>query len=252
MTNVTDPVADDWYLTFFDDLPTAFWRAVVTPEMTAGEVGWLHRTFAGADGPLLDIPCGDGRHARGLADLGHRIVGIDISDHQLAVARSLSTGTTIEWLRQDMAALALQPGHFAGAYCFGNSFGYFTKKGMSAFLASVTEALTPRAHFAIDTAMIAETLLPKLRPTFEGEVGGIQYSARRTYDPATSYLSVRYEFTRHGHTVERMSRHAVYAVSQLTALLECHGLEIERMDANVEGAPFTTESSRMLVIARRR
>src|SRR4030095_7454347 len=103
MTNVTGPVAHDWYLTFFDDLPTAFWRAVVTPEMTDGEVRWLHKTFAGVDGPLLDIPCGDGRQARGLAGLGHQIVDIDISEHQLAVARSLSGGTKIEWLRQDMA-----------------------------------------------------------------------------------------------------------------------------------------------------
>src|SRR4030095_3681966 len=124
MSNETSPVPDDWYLTFFDELPTAFWRAVVTPEMTDGEVRWLHKTFADAEGPLLDVPCGDGRHARALAALGYRIVGVDISEDQLAVARSLSSGVTVEWLRQDMAALGLQARRFAGAYCLGNSFGY--------------------------------------------------------------------------------------------------------------------------------
>jgi hypothetical protein len=34
-------------------------------------------------------------------------------------------------------------------------------------------------------------------------------------------------------------------------MLDRHGLEIERMDGNVEGAPFTTESGRMLIVARR-
>jgi hypothetical protein len=35
-------------------------------------------------------------------------------------------------------------------------------------------------------------------------------------------------------------------------MLDRHGLEIERMEGNVEGAPFTTESARMLVVTRRR
>src|SRR5262245_10884528 len=188
------PVADDWYLTFFDDLPTAFWRAAVTPEMTEGEVKWLNNTFAGANGPLLDIPCGDGRHACGLAALGHRIVGIDISEHQLAVARARSGGMATEWLRQDMAALAL-PRQFAGDCCFGNSFGDLTEEGMRLFLAAVAGALMPGARFAIDTFMIAETLLPHLRSQFEGEVGGIKYSAWNSYDPSTSYLTMRKIFT---------------------------------------------------------
>ena len=41
-------------------------------------------------------------------------------------------------------------------------------------------------------------------------------------------------------------------VAELTAMLRRHGLEIERMDANVDGTRFTPESDRLFIVARRR
>lgn len=51
----------------------------------------------------LDLPCGAGRHARHLADLGYRVIGADIDESCLETARreAVSQGDAIEWLQLD-------------------------------------------------------------------------------------------------------------------------------------------------------
>ena len=48
----------------------------------------VHRMIDGArPGVALDAACGTGRHAAKLAELGHRVIGVDTTDAMLVVAR---------------------------------------------------------------------------------------------------------------------------------------------------------------------
>ena len=58
----------NWFETFFDGLALDMWRGAITPEITAREVDFLAERLALQPGmSVLDVPCGNGRHARALA-----------------------------------------------------------------------------------------------------------------------------------------------------------------------------------------
>lgn len=66
----------------------------------------------------LDLPCGAGRHARHLADLGYRVIGADIDESCLETARreSMPQADAIEWRQLDARAeLPFATGTFAVA-----------------------------------------------------------------------------------------------------------------------------------------
>lgn len=67
---------------------------------------------------VLDLGCGHGRHARPVAGMGHRVVGIDFSSSLLRLAASASTpGATLEWLLGDATRIPLADGSVDACLC---------------------------------------------------------------------------------------------------------------------------------------
>src|ERR1700738_3104848 len=53
---------------------------------------------------ILDLPCGQGRHAIELARRGYEVTGVDLSPYMLGVARERAnaSGVTVGWFEGDM------------------------------------------------------------------------------------------------------------------------------------------------------
>ena len=68
-----------------------FYRDTLTSERLKKEINFLVK-YAELDRPLeiLDLACGHGRHANALAQLGHKMTGIDITDGFLKLAKKRS------------------------------------------------------------------------------------------------------------------------------------------------------------------
>lgn len=64
---------------------------------------------------ILDAACGTGRHSRWLAELGHRVTGVDASPEMLDLARRNAPGVT--FLRGDLTSLPLPDGAVTVAVC---------------------------------------------------------------------------------------------------------------------------------------
>lgn len=68
----------------------------------------LYRQLAGtADGAVLELGCGTGRVALALADDGVEVVGVDISEAMLAIARARAGASAPEWIHGDLLDLDL-------------------------------------------------------------------------------------------------------------------------------------------------
>jgi SAM-dependent methyltransferase len=68
-----------------------------------------------APGRALDAACGTGRHARRLAELGHEVIGVDLTPEMLSRAAANVPGA--RFLEADLRDIPVQDGHFDLVVC---------------------------------------------------------------------------------------------------------------------------------------
>lgn len=91
---------DDYWSDTTDELGQVFWDS--RPEV--GALDDLHRFGAHLDPglPLVDVGCGHGTQARALAERFARVVGVDVSEAGLAIARAGEPRPGLEFARLDL------------------------------------------------------------------------------------------------------------------------------------------------------
>jgi len=243
----------EWYESFFSPLALEFWRAVVPPGYTRDEVDLLERGF-GLRGPgrLLDLPCGEGRHALELARRGHRVTGIDLSPHAVERARAEAsrTGSVAEFRVGDMRAPPAGP--FDGACCLGNSIGYLSHEDLKEFLGAMHASLRPGARWVVDTGTAAESLLPR----FAGEertleAAGIRFTVHQRYDAVEGRLEQEATLERGAEREAGSISYGVYTVAELRRLFVEAGWSLVGLYGALDGRPFSLGNPRLLIVAER-
>ena len=243
----------NWYENFFYGVALDLWRKAVTAEQTRADADFLVETLHPAAGArLLDVPCGNGRHTLELAARGYRVTGVDISAEFLREAQegAAAAAIDVEWLLADMRFLPWQA-EFDGAFCFGNSFGYLDQEGMKVFVASLSRALKPGAHFVLETGMAAESILPSLQLRRWFRVQDILLLIESQYHAAESRLDSQYTFVQEGKIETRPVSHLVYTAAEIRRLLEEVGLVTRSLYRSLEKQPFEIGSPRLLLVAQK-
>lgn len=236
-----------WYQEFFHGIALDLWRSAMNPEITKAEVDFLESEMAGAR-DVLDVPCGNGRHAIALAERGGNVTGVDLAGEWIDEARAEAArrGVAARFIQADMRALPAGP--FDGAYCFGNSFGYLEEGGDEAFLAAVARTLRPGARFILDTGHAAESLLLNLKPEASYEFGGIAMTIKNDYDPLASVLRTGFAFTRDGVTDRRQGEARLYTVGELGRMLGRAGFRRVAAYSSLTREPYALGKQRLLLV----
>ena len=71
---------------------------------------------------------------------------------------------------------------FDALVCWGNSFGYLPHAGTVAHLASCRRALREGGRLLLDSATVAELILPRLNERLDLDAGEVRMSGRQSYD----------------------------------------------------------------------
>ncbi len=75
---------------------------------------------------VLDVACGQGRHAHLFAEAGLDVDGVDYSEDLLSHARARGTGPSLRYTRADMRSLPAEwSGRFDAVVSLSTSFGFF-------------------------------------------------------------------------------------------------------------------------------
>jgi SAM-dependent methyltransferase len=239
----------NWHLNFFRDVALDVWRLAMTPEITAAEVRFLERTLEISPGSrLLDVPCGNGRHAIELAKLGCQVTGVDASEEYIAEARAAPS--TAEFLVADMCDLPWL-NVFDGAYCFGNSFGYLDRQAAATFLAAISRGLKPGGRFAIATGMVAEYILPEMPQKKWHRTGDILTLSEARYEVAEGRLDIDYTFIRAGVIETRPSSSYVFTVAEMRRMHAEAGMETVELREWGDARPFQLGSQGLMMVSRK-
>ncbi|MGI9525025.1 MAG: methyltransferase domain-containing protein, partial [Hyphomicrobiaceae bacterium] len=142
---------------------------------------------------VLDVACGTGvvsRFAKEVVGDRGRVVGVDLNEGMIAVARSAAAKSNldIEWVQSDAAAIPLTEPKFDVAFC-QQGLQFFPDK-VSA-LKEIRRLLKPKGRCIICVAREKE-LLPNVRAQYDAVVKHIGIDAANTF-AAVSSLSSRYQ-----------------------------------------------------------
>lgn len=241
----------NWQVDFFQGIALDLWRLATPPEQTEREVDFLEAALCAA-GPaqILDVPCGNGRHARALAQRGHRVTGIDLSREFIEEAQSTTGSLPADFIQADMRSLPWKS-EFDGAYCFGNSFAYFNPRESGEFLQEVARTLKPGGCFALETGMCAESILPGLQNHNWYRVGDIYMLSENQYYPQDGRLDIQYTFIRGAQCETRPSTSYVLTVNELCRMHAQAGLQPLELLASVNRAPYGLGSQRLIVLSQK-
>jgi SAM-dependent methyltransferase len=122
-------------------------------ELTQREVEFLARQL-----PLphyrrvLDLCCGYGRHAIGLASHGYEVTGLDRDAGAITEAsrRTLAAGQDVAYVAGDMRAVGELPDIFDAAINMWQSLSYFDDETNARLLRDIHDKLTPGGRFIVD------------------------------------------------------------------------------------------------------
>jgi SAM-dependent methyltransferase len=238
-----DPLADLYDLEYAHDYDLPFWIALAEREV----------------GPVVEWGAGTGRIAVPLAEAGHEVTAVELSEEM--VGRGRRKSEAVEWVRGDMRGAKLGRRYGLAACAFNSFLCLRSVDDALAFLRNAREHLLPGGLLGIEvSAFTPEELTGEAgsRHDFTRELpdGKLDRLSVSRYDPASQLLTMRlfYELYAESGALKEKRAHdleiRVVGRAELELMLRLAGFEVEAVYGGFEGEPFTAESEHLIALSR--
>ncbi len=248
----------EWWAEIFDDdylslLPRT------TPRDDRRQTDFIEKNINMSKGSLvLDLGCGNGRHAVGMAKRGYRIVGVDLSLPMLARAGELAQeeDQKINFIHGDMRDLGFEQ-TFDAVYCVGTSFGYFDDATNIRVIEGIARALKPGAPFLLEVVNRDNVIAAQPNLTwFEGS--GAICMEETSFNYINSRLYVTRQLIIGAEGKQRQVKHdmsmRLYSLHELGTILHKAGFAVSKVGGHqsTPGSFFGADSAKIIITAGRR
>ncbi len=245
----------EWPVTFFDDDYLRIYRTSFTPEKTAAEIEFIVSTLGLSPGAsVLDLACGLGRHAIGMALRGFKVTGVDFNPRYLEMAaeQARAAGATVRWVHADMRKLPFS-GEFEGAYSFFTSFGYFSDAENEGVLEQIARSLRPPGVLLLDLAHRDWILTHPRQRSWDQREDGSLVMEEISFDLRSSRVTSRMTMiAESGPRVMKEFNLRTYTCAELDAMLGRHGFTVRSVWGGADRSEYSTESRRLVMLADRK
>ncbi len=202
---------------------------------------------------ILDLPCGQGRHAHLLAEAGYAVDGADYSPDLLAIARKRGVSGDLRYTCADMRKLpAAWRRRFDAVVNLFTSFGFFAHPAEDVkVVREMARMLKPGGilvwHGGSRDGVMARFLAKDWWETADGTL----FAQSRSFDPLSGLLTVHSRWSRGRERGEREHRIRLYTATRLSELFADSGLIVEQAWDGWLDRPLRRTSSEMLLVARK-
>lgn len=242
-----------WWDVYFNELYLRISEVILTPDRTAQEVAGVMTLLDSSPGTrILDLCCGQGRHAVPLARAGYQMTGLDRSPYLLGEAQRAAerAGVEVQWVRGDMRRLPWN-GQFDACVNLFTAFGYFDDEAENEqVLHQVCRALKPGGMFLLDVSN-RDYYLMRLWPNGWRRHGRAVILEDTSFDPVTCRFTMTFTWAE-GANWESLT-HSVrhYTAPELAGMLRRAGLTPVAYYGDFDGSDFELYSKRLIVVARK-
>ena len=244
----------EWPVTFFDDEYLKIYRTSFTAEKTAAEVEFIASALGvPAGSAVLDLACGLGRHAIGMARRGYQVTGADFNARYLEMAAQEAgrKGASVRWLAADMRELPFER-EFTGVYSYFTSFGYFSDAENELVLARIARGLVSGGRLLLDLANRERLLIHPQQRIWDQREDGSLVMEEITFDVRHSRVTSRLTLIEEqGPRNVKEFDLRTYTCAELTALLARHGLVVREVWGGADRSEYSAESRRLVLVAER-
>ncbi len=242
----------EWFRRYYGDDYAASVRDSLDADRTDRETDFLISLTGVARGAhVVDLGCGEGRHALALAGRGMRVTAVDLNRRFLERGRrdALRQDLDVQWLHGDMRTPRAGP--FDLALLLFHSFGFFSDAENAQLLRDWGRELEPAGGFVIDV-WNRERILRDFVPRAERTVGDLAVLEERDWDGATGRLQVRYRYHWHGKPARSYeASFRLYGKGELEVLLEEAGFGPSVAYGSLTGDSWRADAPRLVLFARR-
>jgi cyclopropane fatty-acyl-phospholipid synthase-like methyltransferase len=196
---------------------------------------------------LLDLACGKGRHSITLNSLGHKVLGVDLSENSIEFAKNFER-RGLHFEVHDMRKII--PGlSFDAIFNLFTSFGYFDSTfDNKRVIQAVGNMLYDKGLFIIDF-MNAEKVITNLVSNEEKEVEGIHFSIERKVEGEHIYKKIT--LNDQGQIKKYIERVQAIRLSDFEELLKPEFKIIHTFGDFSLGNFDPNESDRLIIIAEK-
>lgn len=194
---------------------------------------------------LLDLPCGNGRHARLFAQRGLRVTAVDLDAPSLAFARRDCAHPNVEYVQLDARSVAEEGRTFDSVASLFSCIGYFDdERSDEAALRAMASVLRPGGRILLSIAngpVVAG--VGSTHQVFER--GHFRIDRIDSYDPRRCCLERQFVILDR-HTGERthlQHRRRLYSPDELSSLLDRCGITETGRASSYSGSPFAPDES---------
>ncbi len=256
-----------WWRTYFDEGYLNEFSPLFTPASDRAQVARLLEVLAlPAGARVLDLACGQGRHAQLLAAAGFQVTGLDLSRPLLRLAREAARaagiptsvrrggqGPALRYHHGDMRRPpALWRGRFDAVVNLFTSFGFFDDPADDArVIWEVARVLRRGGTFVWQGGSRDGVMARFLGEDRWTSPDGTAVAQVREFDPLTGFLTIRSTWTRGRVVEQRAHRIRLYTADRLAAMMRDEGLTVVAAYDGFTDAPLHRRASEMLLVARK-
>jgi SAM-dependent methyltransferase len=200
---------------------------------------------------ILDLPCGNGRHALELAAQGFDVTGVDRTRRYIETARleAERRGLAAAFQVGDMRAYRA-PGQYDAVLNLFGSFGYFDDPADDLrVLRNMHDSLRPGGRLLIETAG-KEIVAREFRPRDWFQEGDLLVLTERKVVQNWGRIETRYIVVRDGRRFEQTVSIRSFSAGELAALLAAGGFADVRVYGSLEGTSYDENAERLVVVGR--
>jgi SAM-dependent methyltransferase len=226
-------------------------------EQTRRETGFIQEVLkleAGAK--ILDLCCGYGRHSRLLAQSGsYEVVGLDLSENYLDIARQADAGSNVEFIKGDMRDIPFKQ-EFDAVLNLFTSFGFFeTDRENEDVIRQVNKSLKDQGLFLLDYEnkfyFVFNDVYRKEK-AWQAIDGDKYVLFENKYDVFTEREQFRAAFYENGKITKDSGYDIrLYNFPEISAMLERGGFEVVDVWGNYSQEIYSTRSKRLIILAKK-
>jgi SAM-dependent methyltransferase len=243
----------DWYRSFFGQDYLDVYGHLLMPDSSESEAEFVRNTLSLNPGQkVLDLCCGQGRHAVPLARGGLAVTGLDMTESYLESARSAAAaaGVEIKTVLGDMREIPYE-NEFDAVINMFTAFGYFEDEADDQrVLDGAARALKPGGRILLDLLNRDWVAANYVRSEQRTGPDGTEYTETREFDSVSGRNHVGFTINRPDGTERRASHHIrLYVATEITRMIERAGLDFHRVYGGYGGEPLSVATRRMIVVA---